>query len=465
MIHRIFSSLDNFKELKLKPGLNILLAQKEIGASEKQTRNRAGKTSLIEIINFLTGSKMEKDSLFSSSALVNESFGMEFFLGGENLIVERSGQKKSKVHLESAHFLGGKTSFSNAEWIRMLGDKMFGLRQLIGEGGRVPTFRSLFGYFARRQISGAFTTPEKHATKQQTGDYQIALMFLLGLDWKIASKWQKVRDREKVFRELKRAVTTGAFSKIIGKVSDLRTQTAVAEARLQELKSALDKFRVLPQYRELEAEANQLTRSLNELTNANIIDLASIRNLEHAMQVEAPPPLEDLERLYAEAGVALPDMTVRRYEDVRSFHKSVIQNRRDYLASELEITRHRLAEREQERLRLDKRRAVVLEILRSHGALDQFTKLQEEVGRMEADVESLRQRFESAEQLEGAKNELEMERNHLTLQLRRDFTEQKRRLSEAILAFEEISKRLYVLFQNSVGFCNFLIFMILICHT
>jgi uncharacterized protein YydD (DUF2326 family) len=38
---------------------------------------------------------------------------------------------------------------------------------------------------------------------------------------------------------------------------------------------------------------------------------------------------------------------------------------------------------------------------------------------------------------------LEIERNRLTLRLRRDFAEQKERLSEAILAFEETSKRLY----------------------
>ena len=58
-------------------------------------------------------------------------------------------------------------------------------------------------------------------------------------------------------------------------------------------------------------------------------------------------------------------------------------------------------------------------------------------------MESLRQRFEAAEQPEGTKNELEIERNRLTLRLRRDFSEQKQRLAEAILAFEETSRRLY----------------------
>jgi uncharacterized protein YydD (DUF2326 family) len=82
-------------------------------------------------------------------------------------------------------------------------------------------------------------------------------------------------------------------------------------------------------------------------------------------------------------------------------------------------------------------------MLRSHGALDQFARLQAEIGRLEADVETLRQKFKSAELLEGTKNELEIERNSLVLRLRRDFTEQKNKVSEAILAFENISKQLY----------------------
>ena len=150
-----------------------------------------------------------------------------------------------------------------------------------------------------------------------------------------------------------------------------------------------------------------------------------------------------LESIYAEAGVALPGLAIKRYEEVRSFHESVVRNRRDYLSGELLAARQRIASREQEKLRPDQRRSEIMGILKSHGALDQFAKLQGETGRLEAEVESLRQRFEAAEQLDGTKNELEIERNRLTLRLRRDFSEQKGRLAEAILAFEETSKRLY----------------------
>jgi len=443
MIHRIYSSLSSFKTLDLKSGLNVLIAQKEAGASDKQTRNRAGKTSLIEIVHFLTGSDAGKDSLFRSEALVNASFGMEFDLGGEKLLVERSGHQKSEIHVEGASFLNGMTSLSNSEWVELLGEKVFGLHQVSKNDGRTPTFRSLFAYFVRRQLGGAFTTPEKQATMQQAGDYQVALLYLLGLDWKIASDWQKVRDREKTLAELKKAAGAGAFGSIVGRASDLRTQLTVAAARLTELKSQVAAFRVLPQYAALEAEADQLTHALNELSNANVIDTALIGDLERAMQTEAPPSLADLESIYAEAGIALPGVAIKRYEDVRSFHESVVRNRRDYLAGELDAARQRVVLRDQEKLRLDERRGAVMGVLQSHGALGQFARLQGETGRLEAEVESLRQRFEAAEQLEGTKNELEIERNRLTIRLRRDFSEQKERLAEAILAFEETSKRLY----------------------
>jgi uncharacterized protein YydD (DUF2326 family) len=443
MIHSIFSTLPTFKALDFKPGLNVLLAQKEKGASNKQTRNRAGKTSLIELIHFLTGSKAKPSSLFRLEALSSETFGMEFELGGKRITVERRGKDFSKLIVTGIDVPGKKNRISNPDWIEILGNQIFGLDEVPGVDGRVPKFRSLFAYFARRQLSGAFSSPEKQAEKQQLGDSQLALMFLLGLDWQITSDWQKVRDREKILKELKKAAGAGAFGSIIGKTADLRTQLTVAEARLQELEKQIDSFKVLPKYRELETEADQITLAINTLANDNTIDMAVIRDLEGALKIEAPPSLNDLETVFAEAGIALPGLTLKRYDEVRDFHESIVSNRRDYLSEELSAAKQRIETREKQKSKLDQRRAEVMGFLKSHGALDQYSRLQGEANKMKAEVESLQRRFDSAEQLEGTKTELEIERNRLVLRLRRDFVEQKKLLAEAILAFEEISKRLY----------------------
>lgn len=442
MIHDIFSTLPTFKNLSnLKPGLNVLLAQKTEGASSRQTRNRAGKTSLIELVHFLTGAEAGPKSLLREPEVIEYTFGMDFDLGDARDVVERSGNTKAKIYVTAPP--AARVRFSPTDWCAFLGEKMFGLSGLEAAGSKPPSFRSLFAYFVRRQASGAFTTPEKQAAMQGTGDMQMALMFLLGLDWQIARDWQVVRDREKTLEELKKAAGTGAFGSIIGKAADLRTQLTLQEARLKKLYTETETFQILPEYRELETESAALTRQLNDLANANTIDFAAIRDLEGALASEIPPDLEDLQAVYQEAGVTLPGLVTRRYEDVKSFHESVVRNRKDYLASELEAAKLRIDLRDTKKAELDQRRAEIMGILRSHGALDQFLKLQGELGRLESEVESLRQRFEAAEQLEGTKNELEIERNRLTIRLRRDFSEQKERLAEAIVAFEETSQRLY----------------------
>jgi uncharacterized protein YydD (DUF2326 family) len=442
LIHSISSTLPSFKNLSvLKLGLNVLLAEKTEGASAKQTRNRAGKTSLIEIVHFLTGSDAGPGSIFRTPELAAQFFSMDFDLKSKRTVVERSGGAKANVYFTSSSAKRAKVSPS--EWCTILGEEMFGLSDLEAAGAKPPSFRSLFAYFVRRQASTAFVTPEKQAVMQGTGDYQMALMFLLGLDWQIARDWQTVRDREKTLEELRKAAATGAFGSMIGKAADLRTQLTIEEARLRKLREESTNFHVLPQYGEFEAEAAFLTRQLNELANANTIDLSAIGDLERALASELPPDLENLESVYKEIGITLPDLAKRRYEEVRSFHESVVRNRRDYLSGELETAKLRIAVREREKASLDSRRTQVMNLLKSHGALEQFLKLQSELGRLESEVESLRQRFQTAEQLEGEKNELEIERNRLAIRLRRDFAEQKENLSEAIVAFEETSQKLY----------------------
>lgn len=442
MIHHIFSTLPSFKNLgDLKPGLNVLLAQKTEGATTKQTRNRAGKTSFVELVHFLLGADAGPYSIFRTPELAEHTFGMDFDLKSDRTVVERSGGSKAKIFVTAPP--AKKVKFSATEWCTFLGEQMFGLSSLEAAGSKPPSFRSLFPYFVRRQSDGGFMTPEKSFVQQRTGDMQKALMFLLGLDWQIARDWQAVRDREKTLDELKKAAGSSAFGSIVGKAADLRTELTIQEARLKKLHAEIETFQILPEYRELEVESATLTRQLNELANANTIDFSAIRDLESALTSEIPPDHEDLQAVYQEAGIVLPGLVKRRYEDVKSFHESVVRNRKDYLSSELEAAKLRIELRDSKKAQLDHRRGEILGILKSHGALEQFLKLQGELGRLESEVESLRHRFEAAEQLEGTKNELEIERNRLTIRLRRDFTEQKDRLAEAIVAFEETSQRLY----------------------
>ena len=449
MIHRIYSDLSTFKGLTFRAGLDVLLAEKSEGATDRQTRNRAGKSSMVELVHFLLGSKANPDSLFRRPELVDFTFGMEFDLGGSRATVERMGAKHGQLTVEGDFSAwpvkpkakDGRHVLSNNNWKVVLAKLMFGVEEQ--EGSWTPTFRSMISYFARRERSGGLHLSVRQSAQQATADYQINLSYLLGLDWTVPQSWQTVRDREKNLGELRKSLKEGTFGQFIDKASTLKTQLVLAQDRLAKLKDQLASFRVVEEYHELERESSELTSRLAVLADENTLDLRYIAESERTMEEEVPPAPPDLQRLYTEAGVVLPGLVQRRFEDVKTFHESVIRNRQSYLHGEVEAARHRLSERGQAQQRLDERRAQVLGILKSSGALDQFTALQGEVVRTEVAVETLRQKYDAAEALESGTLKLKMERTHLQERLRQDYSERESIVNEAILTFQEISSSLY----------------------
>jgi uncharacterized protein YydD (DUF2326 family) len=200
---------------------------------------------------------------------------------------------------------------------------------------------------------------------------------------------------------------------------------------------------VLPDFRDYERRASELTRKLAELSDTNTLDVELVGELERAVSEERPPEIADLNRAYLEAGVSLPGIALRRFEEVKRFHESVISNRKSYLSGEIEAARGRIAARESESRLLDAERRHVMNILKSHGALDQFSKLQADYGRRIADLELLRKRFAAAEKIEEGLTKLKIRRQQLLLRLEQDYTEQSAALHRAIVTFEEISSQLY----------------------
>lgn len=455
MIYRVFSNLSSFKELVFHPGLNLLLTEKSQGATDQQTRNGAGKTSFVELVHFLTGGDSEQDSIFKTDALVAYTFGFRFDLDNSPVTMERSGTKPSNIIISERGSLQlpgapsldlGSDLVTNIQWKNLLGKLMFNLPSADDERQaekNIPTFRMLFSYFARRQGSGGFNKPTKQANLQQLGDEQIAISYLLGLDWTIPQQLQSVRDREKTLKELRKASKDGTLGAVVGTSAELRTKVALAEQRSRQLEQQLNTFQVLAEYRELEVEATALTRQLRSLADNNTLDRLLLADLTESMQNEIIPTYNDLERVYREAGVVLPDVAVRRFEEVRAFHESVVQNRRTYLDGEIQTTRQRIRECESQQQKVEARRAEVMGILQSHGALEHFTQLGGELSRLQSETARLRQQFEAAEQIEGQKTELELERGQLHLRLQQDYKEQEATLQQAIIIFQELSYALY----------------------
>ena len=456
MIHRIYSDLDSFRELRLGPGLNVVVADKSAESTDKQTRNGAGKTSLVELVHFLLAERADTNSIFRADELARWSFGLDFDLAGVRVQVKRSGATKGKVVVTNVDVPVGAQqttldigaidqTISNNDWNSILGAKMFGLSEDAAGANKkfAPTFRSLFPYFARRQDSGGFVSHESHSSKQPPWNQQVAISYLLGLDWSVPQRFEDLREQERTIRVLKKSAGRGTLPGFRGSAAFLRTQVALAESKALRLKQQLDSFTVVPEYQAIEREASDLTKEMNRLANENTADRELLDQLKESIEAEQPPEIGDLKVLYQEARILLPERITRRFDEAVKFRRVVIENRKAHLRSEIQRIEQRIEKRNDKKEVMGKRRAQLMEILDRGGALEQYTLLQKEYSRQQAETETLKQQLLTADRLEGERNKAEIERRQLRERLRQDFHEQQNVLDDAVVLFEELSEALY----------------------
>ena len=301
MITRISSDLTSFKTLDLHPGLNILLADKSPGASNRQSRNGAGKSSLIELIHFVLGSNADRSSIFRSPALSKWSFDLTLDVGDHRVEASRSGDKPSRIKI-SGDTTGwpitpeldsttGDQHLSNEAWKSVLGALWFKLP--LGDeseelGSFQPTFRSLFSYFARRAADGGFQAPPQHSTRQQPWNQQVSISYLIGLDWTISQRFQELRGQEKTTSNLRKAAREGGLGRFFTGAAELRARLTIADAHANDARDRLASFRVVPQYAELEREASMLTREIAALNDQNTLDRDLLLQLREALGCRMP---------------------------------------------------------------------------------------------------------------------------------------------------------------------------------
>jgi len=453
MIRSVSSDLRTFKTIKFHDGLNILLADKSPNASGGHTRNSAGKSSLVEIVQFLMGANAPKGSLARHPELEQCTFTGEFRISGHDVRASRKGADAGKILIsnEDAQKIGVETKVtkdgtiyaSNDAWKSALGRHMFGMPSDAWKRRNAPSFRQLFPFFARRAGTGGYERPEKTWANASRAEYQVNLSYLLGLDWTIPADLQGVRDREKQLAELRKASKGGAFDHLVGRVAELRPKLALGEEKVDKLRSEIERFEVADTYRALSDEAAAARTEMLRLELNAVALKDNIEHLTNAFSSEVPPRVNDISRLYEAIGIQLPDVVRRRFEDVAAFHASVIQNRKAYLEAEITDATQQVESGEARSRRLSARRSEIFTFLQGKGALEDFTLLQSRLAEAEAVTESLRQRYEAATLLEGTVTELEIDRANIKRRLQSDHAERKARIDESILVIGRLIAELY----------------------
>jgi uncharacterized protein YydD (DUF2326 family) len=452
MINSVFANKDSFKPVEFMCGLNVILADRTDTSSSRDSRNGLGKSTLIEIIHFCLGSSPRKGTGLRVSSLRGWSFSLNLTLAGREIIVTRSIDEPAKVYLrgDTSNWViqprleESEKFYRLEEWKKLLGHLIFGL-PIDEERQFTPNFRGLISYFIRPG-KDAFSTPFEYFRKQPEWQKQVLNTFLIGLAWENASDFQKIKEEGKLLdnlKKLKKSSQGGISIGILGSRGELEAARVRIEQQLQRRQDDLSNFRVHPQYNELQREANSLTSEIHEITNENIFNRQLLTFYQSSIEQENEPHQNDLFRLYESAGIELPGLVIRRLEEVEAFHHQIIENRRGFLLAEIQRLRRTIADLDQLIQRKTEQRAERLEILQTHGALEEYTRLQELYLETRSNFNDINKRIDELRKVEEGKSALRIEKELLQQKARRDYEERYTQAERAIALFNSNSQALY----------------------
>ncbi len=450
MITAIRCNMASFREVRLQPGFNVVLADRTKESTRTDSRNGLGKTTLIEIIHFCLGAQARSNSGLMVEHLKGWSFTLEMRLNDRKLIVTRSTDRPSRVELDgdisglsaANRSLNGTFILRVNELNAILGQLLFGLKEPEPTSKYNPTFRSLFSYLVRRGRD-SFASPFTHYRAQKEWDKQVNNAYLLGLAWGHAGQLQELKDKEKLLNDLKQAAQQGLLEGMVGTIGNLEAERARLDSEIQRRSERLLRFRVHPEFQEIEQEANELTATIQQLSNANLVDGRLAKLYRDSLEVDQEPDMAEVLQVYEELGITMPDLVRRRIDEVEEFHRQILANRKAYLDSEIQRIEFDRSQRQlQIRAAID-RRAKLLAVLQSHGALHEYTQLQELHLESVSRRNDISIRINNLRRFEEGKSQLRVERELLLQAARIDFEERRDSRERAINSFNSNSEKLY----------------------
>lgn len=450
MIKRVFSNKQSFREVTFEKGFNVVLADKAPGSTKKDSRNGVGKSFLIEIIHFCLGADANPGKGLLISKLDEFTFSLELVLDDKSIIVHRSVLEYGSVDIEGdfsswplqPQYNGAtKTNrLSIEDWKSILGYFKF---KLPIEGGKYsPTFRTLFSYSARKGI-GAFNNPFKYFPQQREWSVQISNNYLLGINWEYAKDFQVIKDRENTFDELRKAARQGLLEGAVGTMGELQAERVRLAEELLALESQLKDFKVHPQYKEVQKEADEFTQKIHTLLNKINTNERILREYQKTIQIEEDVSIKKVQDLYTKAGVVFSDTLVRSLENVESFHETIVVNRKEYLQNEIKRLEQAIVRDRKTVEELSEERSATMQLLQSHGALEEYDSLQGKKAGIKEKLERVKSAIKNLSSFEEGKSALKIEHEELTQKARTDMVERSEFSEKAISLFNKNSNYLY----------------------
>jgi len=439
-LHAIGSSDPRFKGFRFHDGMNIVLAARSSESDERNSRNGAGKSSLVLVMRYLLGGATLDVALSRVRELQDSSFFAEFCPqeGGVVERVERPVGGREIYLREAGAGFALESDVDRSWWLSYIARTGYGLQRHDG----TPELANLYGQVFRTAFEATKVEPGESRWKGTT-----RLGYFMGFSPDVLVK---SREASRIGNE-RRMVTQALKSSTLAEAGRdqalIAAELLAARSRRDELARKVRGFRVDEQYAEHQDRANQLTWDMREVSDTILVCEERIRLIEEAIASEEPASdprtKESVRVVYEEAGLLLPDVALRRYDEVEAFHASVIRNRRMYLSAELEELKDEVRSLREEQRTLDEERSSVMRLLDSTVALETYESVAAEVAEVEARVRLLEKQLADARRVESMSTDVARAKLGAHDALKEQKEEIQKQIDAMASEFHDLSKEVY----------------------
>ena len=425
IVRKTKPSEEVIREIQFKEkGLNLIID--DTPESLRESGNSVGKSTAIKIIDLCLGAKSVRELYYDSDTrsenVVVKDFLEEYKVQAELILID---ENKREYSIKRDLFLRGKKyifdePYSEQDFWDELKKIIFGLKE------PRPTFRQLIPKFVRVE-----NTAEERMIKFlpiMTGSdvYDTIYCFLFQIySDELLSKKGEIT--EKLF-ECQKTIQMLEKSKSISSLSVLKQSLEIINSDLKDLYDKRNKLSYMDEYREELDSKRKLTLRINDLQEKMELVEFEIANIENSIvslsKEKSEINIQILQAIYQEAKSYIPTLQ-KKFEDMISFHNSMIQNRIDFIQKQLNVKKELLEQYSSQLANiLEQKEKITIEAL-DEGLLDELNMLNRKIEDLSLKKGEIKQSIQLLEEQEAVRQDLNKELLVIQNQMENDGIDEK----------------------------------------
>lgn len=361
-----------------KTGVSLIVGKKENPGikDEKKTYNGLGKSLIIQLVHFCLGSNEVEEF---AKKLPGWEFSLEFEVDGVPLVAKRRTDKQGEITLN-----GKETSLD--KFRIHLGERLFHLDKTV----KWLTYRSLISRFIRPRKS-SYLSYNDFVQKEQDYAKQLNTAYLLGLDFERIAKKLALKEQLDTTDKLRKNIESDdIFRSYFHDDGDVDIDIVDLEEQISRIEYRLKHYMVAEDYEKIRREADEVSARLRIFKNQSTALKNAVRNIEKSLAIQPDIPKDTILKLYEDARMSLHEMVVKRVEEVETFHNKLLSNRTKRLIEEKRMLLEQLRDVDLEKVVLGKKEDELLQYLNTHGALEEFTALNNQLSNLKTRLNKLK---------------------------------------------------------------------------